>query len=54
MLAATKGLGYLIMMGRTYARVDVIMAGMVVIGVIGIALTGLLELLEKKVIKWKM
>ncbi len=54
MLAAVRGLGYLIMMGRTYARVDVIMAGMVVIGVIGIALTGLLELLEKKVIKWKV
>ncbi len=54
MLAATKGLGYLIMMGRTFARVDVIMAGMVVIGVIGIALTGLLELLERKVIKWKV
>lgn len=54
MLAATKGLGYLIMMGRTFARVDVIMAGMIVIGVIGIVLTSLLELLERKVIKWKI
>lgn len=54
MLAATKGLGYLIMMGRTFARVDVIMAGMVIIGIIGITLTSLLELLERKVIKWKV
>ncbi len=54
MLAATKGLGYLIMMGRTFTRVDVIMAGMVIIGIIGIALSTLLEYVESKVIKWKV
>ena len=54
MLAATQGLGYFIMMGRTFARVDVIIAGMIIIGVIGIILTSLLELLERKVIKWKV
>lgn len=54
MLAATRGLGYLIMMGRTFTRVDVIMAGMVIIGIIGIALSSLLEYIESKVIRWKV
>lgn len=54
MLAATQGLGYFIMMGRTFARVDVILAGMIIIGIIGIILTSLLELLERKIIKWKV
>ena len=54
MLAASSGLGYMILMGRSYARVDlIIILGIVVIGVIGVIFTSVLGLLEKKVLRWK-
>lgn len=51
MLAATAGLGYMIQFGRTIARPDLVVAGMVVIGAIGAALSGVLSLAEKKFMK---
>jgi len=54
MLAANKGLGYMITMGRTYGRVDIIIAGMLVIGVIGLLLSGAIGKLENVVLKWKV
>lgn len=35
MLAANAGLGYMILQGRQFARADIIILGIVVIGVIG-------------------
>lgn len=51
MLAATAGLGYMIQFGRTIARPDLVIAGMVVIGAIGAVLSGILSFAEKKFIK---
>lgn len=53
MLAASSGLGYMILMGRQFARPDLILLGIVVIGVIGVVFTGLLGLVENKVLGWK-
>lgn len=53
MLASSAGLGYMILMGRTYARPDVILLGMVVIGVIGAIFNGVLSFVENRVIKWR-
>ena len=53
MLAASSGLGYMILMGRMFARTDVMILGIVVIGVIGVLLTFLLGLLEHRVLGWK-
>jgi len=53
MLAATAGLGYMILMGRSFARPDIIMLGMIVIGALGALFTGVLNFFEKKVIKWR-
>ena len=36
MLAANAGLGYMILQGRQFARADIIILGIVVIGVIGV------------------
>lgn len=52
MLAATAGVGFLIMMGRTYTRIDIIIAGMVVIAIIGLLLSMILTAVERSVIKW--
>lgn len=49
MLAANAGLGYMIL----FARADIIILGIVVIGVIGVIFTSVLGLLEKKVLRWK-
>ncbi len=53
MLAATEGLGYMIQMGRTLARPDVIIVGMLTIGCTGAAMGFLLEKLEGKLAPWR-
>lgn len=50
MLAANSGLGYMIVMGRQFARPDIIILGMVTIGAIGLIITKLFEMLEKKIL----
>lgn len=53
MLAATVGLGYMIQQGRQFARPDIIILGIVVIGAIGVAFTSLLGKIEDRVLRWK-
>lgn len=53
MLASASGLGYMILMGRQFARPDLIILGIVVIGVIGVIFTGVLGLVENKILGWK-
>lgn len=51
MLAATRGLGYMIFVARMLGRPDVIVVGMITIGVIGLILSSGLEKLQKKIIR---
>ena len=51
LLASTRGLGFMIQQCRGLFRPDVIIAGMIAIGMIGAFLTWLLGLLEKAVLK---
>jgi len=53
MLAASSGLGYMILMGRQFGRVDLVILGIVVIGVIGTIISILINMLENKVLGWK-
>jgi taurine transport system permease protein len=53
MLAASSGLGYMILMGRQFGRVDLVILGIVVIGVIGTVITVFIGMLENKVLGWK-
>lgn len=51
MLASTKGLGYMIQQARGIYRPDIIICGMLAIGAIGALFSGLLSLVEKKIVK---
>lgn len=53
MLAASAGLGYMIQIGRSVARPDIVIVGMVVIGVIGALLSAMLSYAEGKLMKWQ-
>ncbi|KCV51994.1 ABC transporter permease [Bordetella bronchiseptica] len=52
-VAASSGLGYLIMQGRLLFRPDYIIVGMVVIGLIGLALDLLLREAQRRIMRWE-
>jgi taurine transport system permease protein len=53
MLASSSGLGYMILMGRQFGRVDLVILGIAVIGLIGTIITVFIGMLENKVLGWK-
>jgi len=53
LLAANAGLGYMIAMGRQFARPDIIILGMVVIGALGSILNAIFIRVENIVVKWR-
>ena len=53
MLAASSGLGYMILMGRSYARVDLIILGIVVIGVLGVLISAIINWVERILLGWR-
>jgi NitT/TauT family transport system permease protein len=55
MIALRSGLGYLIIDSRNAGnRYDLVIAGMIIIGLIGLALDGLMRLLEgMKIVRWR-
>lgn len=53
MLAASSGLGYMILMGRSYGRVDLVILGIVVIGVLGVLITTVIGKVEDIFLGWK-
>lgn len=54
MLAANAGLGFMIQMGRQLARADVVVMGMLIIGVFGAILSLLLSRIESHLLRWKV
>jgi NitT/TauT family transport system permease protein len=53
MLASIRGLGYMIQMGRTLIRPDIIIVGMLTIGCTGALMGWILGLFEKKIAPWR-
>jgi NitT/TauT family transport system permease protein len=55
MIALRSGLGYMIMDSRNAGnRYDLVIAGMIIIGLIGLSLDGLMRMLEKaKWVRWR-
>jgi len=53
MLAASSGLGYMILMGRSYGRVDLVILGIVVIGLLGVVISALISKCEDFFMGWK-
>jgi len=54
LIAASSGIGYLIMDARQLSRSDVVLVGMITIGVIGKLMDGMLKHLEKWLIGWRV
>jgi len=53
MLASSNGLGYMIQMGRSFGEVSLIMAGIIVIGILGFISSGMVSFVESIVLKWR-
>lgn len=53
LVSASIGLGYMIQNGRTLSRCDIIIVGMLMIGVSGAIMSGALSLIETKVAPWR-
>lgn len=54
MLAASAGLGFMIQMGRQMGRADVVVLGMVLIGILGAIMSFGLTKLENHLLRWKI
>ncbi len=52
LIAATSGLGYMIQLARTMIETEKVMAGMIVIGIIGFIMNSGMLWLERRFIRW--
>ena len=52
LVSSTTGLGYLIMNARQFGKTDVVIIGMLTIGITGKIMDSLLRLLERFIIRW--
>lgn len=53
LIVADSGLGQMMEMGRQMFRLDIVMAGVIVAGVIGFGLDRLFQLLQAHALRWK-
>lgn len=53
LLASSEGLGYMIVYGRQLFQLDVVLAAVLVVGLVGYALDKLLALIEKRLLGWR-
>jgi sulfonate transport system permease protein len=52
-LNATSGIGYMINLARNYAQSDIMLVGLVVYALLGVASDAAVRLLERKVLTWR-
>jgi sulfonate transport system permease protein len=53
MLAATEGVGYMMVWGRTLFQIDIVIVGMLVIGLLGFAMDAGLSRIERALRLWE-
>jgi sulfonate transport system permease protein len=53
LIAATKGLGYLLSDGRETSRPDIVLAAIIVLALLGKFSDGLLAMLERRWLSWR-
>jgi sulfonate transport system permease protein len=53
LIAATKGLGYLLSDGRETSRPDIVLAAIIVLALLGKLSDGLLAMLERRWLNWR-
>jgi sulfonate transport system permease protein len=54
LLASSEGIGYLMVWGRQLAQLDLVVVGMVMIGLVGVVLDLLLRALEARLQRWRI
>lgn len=52
MIAATKGIGYMLSNGRSMSRADDVILAMLIIGIVGKVMDDVLKVISKKLMKW--
>ena len=52
MIAATRGVGYMLMDARSLSRPDIVILGMLLIGIVGKLMDDAVRILEKRIIRW--
>lgn len=52
LVASSSGIGYMISNARNFGQIDVVIVGMLSIGIVGKLMDVLLKLVEKKVLRW--
>jgi sulfonate transport system permease protein len=50
---ATSGIGYMIELARTYAQTDIIMVGLVLYALLGLASDSAVRMIERRVLGWR-
>jgi sulfonate transport system permease protein len=53
LFASSEGLGYLIALGRQLFQLDLVLAMVVVLGVVGLAVNGGMALIERRLLRWQ-
>ncbi len=53
LLASSEGIGYLMVWGRQLLQLDIVVVGMIVIGVVGVLLDQGLRLIEAQLQGWQ-
>ena len=53
LLASSEGLGFMIVYGRQLFQLDVVLAAVVVVGLVGYVLDKLLALVELRLLRWR-
>lgn len=53
MVAATAGLGWMVLNAARYLRTDIVIMGVIVMGIVGYGFDMIMRLLERKLIPWK-
>jgi taurine transport system permease protein len=53
LLAATNGLGWMVISASTFLRNDIIILCIIILGLLGVTLAGLLRAVDKWVIHWR-
>ncbi|MDR0407328.1 MAG: ABC transporter permease [Campylobacteraceae bacterium] len=52
LIAANSGIGYMLMDGRSLSRPDIVILGMIIIGITGKLMDDILRLISKRIIRW--
>lgn len=53
MVAATAGMGWLVLDASNYLRSDIVFMGVIIMGITGILLDRIIRIIEKRVVHWK-